>query len=247
MIFVDQDSMQTTLEIFECLGLDYSQDVTGIFDAMIAAFQKHDLLFFLQKIIFLCSDGTSVNSRHDSGLLFLLHKDREWITFICFSHRLELTLKDGLKMHTPPVDKSLMHLFYLYKNSSKKHRELKNLYQLTKGQFEMHGDGVGGLKIAGTRWIDHKICAIERVVNKYGLYCLHLQHAITDTKKSKDRVTLQGKFNKLVDAKILLHSSFSIDVRTFISLQTQKSVISIIDFAECVATKEKLQKTTKTI
>ena len=36
--FVDLDSMQPTLEFFEYSGLDSSQDTTGIFDAMSAAF-----------------------------------------------------------------------------------------------------------------------------------------------------------------------------------------------------------------
>ena len=71
-----------------------------------------------------------------------------------------------------------------------------------KVQFEMYGDGVRPTKATGTGWIDHKIRAIERVVDKYGLYCQHLQHAITDTRKSQDRASLQGKFNKPVDAKI---------------------------------------------
>ena len=75
-------------------------------------------------------------------------------------------------MYTSPVDESLMHLFfYLYKNTSKKHRQLKNLFQLMKGLFEMYGDGIRPTKETRTRWIDHKICAMERVVNKYGLYC----------------------------------------------------------------------------
>ena len=115
-----------TLEFFECLGLDSSQDAAGIFDAMIAAFQKHNLSSL--KIIFLSSDGASVNSGHKPGLIFLLCENQEWVTFKwCFSHCLELALKDGLKMYTSPVDESLMHLFHLYKNSSKKLRIKKPL------------------------------------------------------------------------------------------------------------------------
>ena len=48
---VDPDSMQPTLEFFECLGHDNSQDAIGIFDAIIAAFQKHDFSSLLQKIM----------------------------------------------------------------------------------------------------------------------------------------------------------------------------------------------------
>ena len=40
---VDPDSMQSTLEFFGCLGLDSNQGATGIFDALIVAFQKYGL------------------------------------------------------------------------------------------------------------------------------------------------------------------------------------------------------------
>ena len=123
VFFVNPDSMQPTLELF---GLDSSQDATGIYDAMNDNFQKQNLSSSIQNIIFLSSDGTSVNSGHNSGLISLLCKDWEWVTFICcFSHLLELALKDGLKVYTVSVDESLMHFFYLFKKSSKKHREFK--------------------------------------------------------------------------------------------------------------------------
>ena len=46
----------------------------------------------------------------------------------------------------------------------------------------MHSDGVRLAKATKIRWIDHKICAMECVVNKYRLYFQHLQHAITNIK-----------------------------------------------------------------
>ena len=63
-----------------------------------------------------------------------------------------------------------MHLLYLYKKSSKKHGELKNFYHLLQGQFEMDSAGVRPLKAIGTRCIDHKIAALGRVIEKFGLY-----------------------------------------------------------------------------
>ena len=49
----------------------------------------------------------------------------------------------------------------------------------------MFGAGIKPVKATGTRWIDHKLRAMERVVNKYGL-CQHLQHLIPETKNSND-------------------------------------------------------------
>ena len=75
-----------------------------------------------------------------------------------------------MKEFIEPVDTSLMHLFYLYKKSSKKHRELKNFYHLLEGQFEMYSAGVWPLKATGTRWIDHKIAGMWCVIEKFVLY-----------------------------------------------------------------------------
>ena len=54
-----------------------------------------------------------------------------------------------------------MHLFYLYKKSSKKPQELKNFYHLQERQYEMYSAGVRTLKATGTRWIDLKIATVE--------------------------------------------------------------------------------------
>ena len=43
---------------------------------------------------------------------------KDWVTFIwCFSHHLELALKDTLKNSIARVDESLMHLYYLPKHT----------------------------------------------------------------------------------------------------------------------------------
>ena len=123
VFFVDPDTMEPTLTFFKCLGLEDSQHANSIFEATMKAFEKHDLLALLDKFIFLSSDGASVNSSKKSGLISLFREEKEWVTFIwCFSHHLELALKDALKDSIAPVDESLMHLYYLYKKSSKKQR-----------------------------------------------------------------------------------------------------------------------------
>ena len=92
----------------------------------------------------------------------------------------------------------------MYKKSSKKNEELKNLYHLLEGRFEMYSAGVQPLKATGKRWINHKIAAMGRVIEKFDLYTQHLQHSIDTAKKSQDCTTLQGKFTKLINAKFLL-------------------------------------------
>ena len=79
-----------------------------------------------------------------------------------------------------------------------------------KDQYEFHGDGVRPVNATGTQWIDHNLRALERLVDKFGL--LHIHHAIPEIKNSKNRATLRGKFEKLIDAKVLLHSGFFNDI-----------------------------------
>ena len=104
-----------------------------------------------------------------------------------------------------------------------------------KDQYESHEDGLRPVKATGTQWINHKLCAIEWLVDKFGLYCQHIQHAIPEIKNSKDRATLQGKFEKLIDTKVLLLSEFFSDILSAakaFSLATQKSDINIIAIVE---------------
>ena len=55
VFFVDPDTMELTL------GLDNSQDANSIFEAIKKAFEKRDLWALLDKLIFLSSEGASVN------------------------------------------------------------------------------------------------------------------------------------------------------------------------------------------
>ena len=157
--------------------------------------------------------------------------------FYVFSHGLELALKDALKEFIKPVDTSLMHLFYLYKKSSKKHRELKNFYHLLEGQFEMCSAGAGSLKATGRKWTDHKIAAMGHIIEKFGLCTQHLQHSINTAKKFQDCTTLQGKFTKLINAKFLLWCALFTDVLAeakHYSLITQEQNIDIIHILDLV-------------
>ena len=134
IIFVDLETFKPTIKFLEAVTPSDSQDALGLKEAITATFKKHLLESILEKMVFLGSDGVSVNSGKNSGLIKLFQEELPWLSFIwCFSHQLALALKDALNDYMEPVETSLMHLFYLYKQSSKKHRELKNLYELLQG------------------------------------------------------------------------------------------------------------------
>ena len=132
--------------------------------------------------MFLSSDGASVNSRKHSGLIRLI-QEFPWVSFIwCFSHRFEHVLKDSLKSFIDPVDESLLHQFYLYKNSSKKYKNWKTFTRYWKNNLKQ-GNNIWTIKSTGKRWIDHRIWAMEKLVNKFGLYT-HIYKTLLLTQQS---------------------------------------------------------------
>ena len=240
VVFLDPVANLPSFKFFEVAAPENSQDAQGLHDAILSTFKRHGMESVVKRLVFLASDGASVNSGSNSGLISCFQEELPWVSFIwCFSHRLELSIKDALKEFMEPVETSLVHLYYLYTKSSKKHRELKNLYKDMKGQFEMYGEGVKPLKGVGTRWIDHKIRAMGRLVEKFGLYVQHLRDIIPTTKNSKDRATLQGKLTKLVNAPVLMRSAFFTDVlaeaKRF-SMITQEKNINVIKMLDAVET-----------
>ena len=115
VFFVDPDTIDPTLTFFECLRLESSQNANGILDAIKVASEKFNLSLLFDKVVFLSSDGASVNSAEKSGPISLFREQNEWMTFIwCLSHQLELALKDSLKDYISPTGESLLHLFNLY-------------------------------------------------------------------------------------------------------------------------------------
>ena len=90
----------------------------------------------------------------------------------------------------------------------------------------MYGSGVKPLKGGGTRWTDHKLQAIGRLLEKFGLHVEHLKGSTSSAQNSAARPTLQIKLKKLADAKVLLRSAFFTEVLAYakkFSLLTQES------------------------
>ena len=171
VIYVDPDTDLPVMNSFETTAPENCQDAPGLKEVIISAFSRHDLDSALKKMVFLLSNGASVNSRSNFGLIRLLQEDNAWLAFLwCFSHTYELSLKDTLFEFLEPVDNLLTHLFYIYSNSTKQHQELKSLYHDLKGQYDIYDSGVKPLKGGGTRWVDHKLWVMGRLLEKFSLY-----------------------------------------------------------------------------
>ena len=155
------------------------------------------------------------------------------------SHRLELALKDAFKNidGMKDVENMLTTLYLMYKNSSKKWREIKELfiYLLLKDEYEFNDNSLRPKKAYGTRWLDHRVSAMNTVFDKYGVFLAHIENLISTSKVSKERATLEGHRRKSVKASVVLHLGIFLDILMPVrdlSLSLQKNNITVVDAAD---------------
>ena len=123
------------------------------------------------------------------------------------------------------INKCLTILFYLYKNSSKKLREVREMYAIVCDMFEFESKQVKPHKASGTRWVDHHMKIMSNFADKFGLYLAHFENIIADTTKRTDKATLEGKRREMCQADVLLFSALFMDILEpvrVLSLTTQK-------------------------
>ena len=150
-MFADPETLEPVLMFLSLKGLP-SQDATGIMSAITSAFADIGLPELCEKMVFLESDGASVNSGVKTGLAVKFRESgQEWLLFVwCLSHRLELALKDALADVMEPIKKCLTDLSYLYEKSSKKLRELRKLHKVLAEVYVFENGRVKPSKCSGT-------------------------------------------------------------------------------------------------
>lgn len=97
----------------------------------------------------------------------------------------------------------------------------------------MYTSGVRPVNTTSTRWNDQKLHAMDHLIEKFRLCCV----ISSTTNNSKEKATLEGKFNKLIDAKVLLYCALFTDIlaeANKFNLITQKTDINIIDILDFV-------------
>ena len=162
------------------------------------------------------------------------------------SHRLDLILKDSLKDPVKVVDTALQNLSYIYQKSSKRLREVRELFSVTKEGVELENKQVKPHKTGGKRWTNHKVKAMKGCIDKYSLYLQHIENVIADTKNRKGKYSLKDKRRQLENGSTLLDAAFFIDIlepMRRLSLATQDSKVDIIQMVTCIdKTREKYKR-----
>ncbi len=99
----------------------------------------------------------------------------------------------------------LLRLYYLYKKSPKKTRELSVIVEELKEVFELPESGNIPIRSEGSRWITHKRRALQRVLDRYGAYLSHLNVLAEDNSiQAEDRARIKGYCRKWSEYNILV-------------------------------------------
>ena len=95
-----------------------------------------------------------------------------------------------------------------------------------KESYDFDNAGVRPIRGSGTRWISHKIGAMTRTLDKFGLYITHLENVAIDTSyRAKERNRIKGYLNKWKNSKMLVDICFYLELlkpTMQLSLNSQK-------------------------
>ena len=179
---------------------------TGVLSSLTTAFEKYVVLLFEKSLLGLNCDRASVNLGQFGGLGALIRAP--WLGLVhFFNHRIELALKDASENSVfAKIETMLMKLYYLYQKSPKRYRELKELSEAYEKTITKP------TKAHGTRWIDHKYRAMERVLDNYGPYIAHLQSLCHTDSQALKRAELVGQAKKWKDATYPMYMAIYLDI-----------------------------------
>ena len=98
-------------------------------------------------------------------------------------------------------------MYYLYEKSPKKCRPLQDVVESLKASFgeaQVPEGGPRPLRAHGTRFVSHKIEALGRMIDRYGVYMNHLVSLTEDrTVKATDKQKLKGYIKLWKNANVL--------------------------------------------
>ena len=146
-------------------------DTEGLKDCISKAFERIGITKFSERLLGLNVDGANMNTGIHKGLSAKIKEEADWLQLVhCFNHRLELTLTDAFSnSRFKAVEEFLNEIYSLYQTSPKRYRELKRV-------AEAYGETIPKpTKAYGTRWIDHKLRAMQIALDHYGPLIHHIE------------------------------------------------------------------------
>ena len=169
ILCVDPDTGKQRLRVFSLRKVECAT-AAGVLATIKNAFQDHNIDSLKEHTVGLGADGAAVNFGVKGGVATLLKKDEgiDWLVPVhCVSHKLELSIADALKSTLfSEINEMLVKVYYLYKNSPKKMRQLTGLGEALKMAVSTP------VKANGTRWLEHKLRALNWKARITAFLCL---------------------------------------------------------------------------
>ena len=195
-----------------------SANATGLFECFKHAMEYVNIseADWKARLVGYGCDGASGNIA-SHGLKGHFEEAVPWIImFWCLAHRLELAVKDALKSTLfDNVDNMLMRA-YIYKKSPNKCRELEEIVISLKqclDDGDMPHSGNQPIRACGTQFIDHKVAAMNRFIDRFGAYLRHLCSLTEDNGVTlADKQKLKGYILKWQKGKMLLACALLADL-----------------------------------
>lgn len=152
------DQVQVTTSFLKLADLKDSS-ASGVLRCMKKSLEILDIdeNMLNKKWVGFAADGATVNRGTREGVIGLLQKNQPWIIYVwCIAHRLELSLKDALKGTSfDDVDDMLLRLYYLYENSPKKLRQLREIHDIYEQIVDFEIGGVRPKRASGKYKIEN--------------------------------------------------------------------------------------------
>ena len=185
-------------------------DSAGLKETIEKGFLRFGFKNYFDKLVGLNLDGASINMGKMNGFGKLVRDEAPWVEIVhCFNHRLELAIKDAFTTTTfyRTIDEMLTKLHYLYQKSPKSLQQLRELNDAYEKSIPKP------TKAYGTRWVDSKFQATERILGNYEHYMTHLEQLAHSNSQPKKREEIKGYLNKWQDdAGYVIHMAIFIDI-----------------------------------
>ena len=107
---------------------------------------------------------------------------------------------------TTVVD-TLTSIYYFYKGLTKKHREASDIAEIMEEHF------LKPAKANGTRWVEHRLLALTKMIKNWKAIVMHLMNYAKDnSNKGEDREKAKGIIQQLTQYKFARYMYFLTNV-----------------------------------